>query len=459
MAQIYKTGGTGKNYVYNPDTGNISVNGKVVKPTDSIYQTTIDAANADTGGAFSKTSSPTQAVTASQGEKTYQPVVPSQTYESPYSDTIASLLDTVTSGKTYNSPYSDTIDALLNTVLDPGEFSYDYNSDPTYQSLLQTAQREGSRAAEDTMGTYAGMTGGLPSTAAVSAAQQAQNYQLSKVQDAIPTLYAAAYGRWQDQQNSNINKLSALQGIDNTQYGRWQDEQNNNINVLNELIGLDTDAYGRYRDTVSDYMSDQQYQDLLAQQELENSMAKDETAYNRILALLDMGLTTDQTASILGLSQDQVNQYANLVKQGQQIGLASDLATLNKKTSSSGSSGSSSSGGTDYTKDVLYSSALSMWKKNGTTADDIRQYLEDKGASEDRIKGIMDALGITYTQKTKASVADIPDINKAMSLMQEVGRAAGSDKTAQLNYLEKISQSGKYSEATIQYVLNSLGLD
>ena len=46
------------------------------------------------------------------------------------------------------------------------------------------------------MGADAGMTGGVPSTAAVSAAQQAGNYQRSKLTDIIPTLYQDAFNRY-----------------------------------------------------------------------------------------------------------------------------------------------------------------------------------------------------------------------------------------------------------------------
>jgi len=142
--------------------------------------------------------------------------------------------------KNYGSQYTDKIDSLLNDITEPEEFTYDYIDDPAYQSILQTAQREGARSAENTMGNYAGMTGGLPSSAAVAAAQQANNYQLSQVQDAIPTLYNAAYGRYQDQQNNKLNALGAVQSVDNT-------------------------GYGRYRDTVGDYTTEQARQDALKQ--------------------------------------------------------------------------------------------------------------------------------------------------------------------------------------------------
>lgn len=45
--KIYGTGGTGKDYVYNPATGNVMVNGNVVRPGDSNYNATVDAMKND----------------------------------------------------------------------------------------------------------------------------------------------------------------------------------------------------------------------------------------------------------------------------------------------------------------------------------------------------------------------------------------------------------------------------
>ena len=53
------------------------------------------------------------------------------------------------------------------------EWNYDPNSDPVWQALQKQYRREGQRATEDTLGRYAAMTGGMPSSAAISARAQA----------------------------------------------------------------------------------------------------------------------------------------------------------------------------------------------------------------------------------------------------------------------------------------------
>lgn len=62
--------------------------------------------------------------------------------------------------------------------------------------------READRTGRDTLGQYAAMTGGIPSTQAVAAASQAADYQKSKLAEQLPNLYQqqidAAMNRWKE---------------------------------------------------------------------------------------------------------------------------------------------------------------------------------------------------------------------------------------------------------------------
>lgn len=62
--------------------------------------------------------------------------------------------------------------------------------------------READRTGRDTLGQYATMTGGIPSTQAVAAASQAADYQKSKLAEQLPNLYQqqidAAVNRWKE---------------------------------------------------------------------------------------------------------------------------------------------------------------------------------------------------------------------------------------------------------------------
>jgi hypothetical protein len=52
----------------------------------------------------------------------------------------------------YVSPYKDKIDALLNQVMNPADFSYNPDQDPSWQAYAKTYGNLGNRAMTDTMG-------------------------------------------------------------------------------------------------------------------------------------------------------------------------------------------------------------------------------------------------------------------------------------------------------------------
>ena len=93
-------------------------------------------------------------------------------------------------------------------------WSYDVNRDPAYQAYAKQYLREADRQTRDTLAAYAGQTGGIPSTAAVGAAQQAGSYQRAQLTDKIPELMQADFSRWAAQQDNQRANLNLLQGID-----------------------------------------------------------------------------------------------------------------------------------------------------------------------------------------------------------------------------------------------------
>ena len=145
----------------------------------------------------------------------------------------------------YDSKYSTQIDALLNSILNRSEFTYDYKTDPSYLAYEDKYKRLGERAREDTLGDVAGLTGGLPSSWAVSAASQAQNDYNQQLSDIIPTLYDAAYNRYMDDYNMDVTNLGLLQGVDNTYYDRYRD-------TVADSQWQDEYDYKKERDEVAD---------------------------------------------------------------------------------------------------------------------------------------------------------------------------------------------------------------
>lgn len=126
----------------------------------------------------------------------------------------------------YLSANQAAIDELRGRILGRGAFEYDYTTDPRWQAYRKEYVREGQRAAADTLGQAAALTGGRPSTAAITASQQAGNYYAAQLADKIPELYAAAYDVWQDADSRDRANLGLLLDEEKTAYDRaWNEDE------------------------------------------------------------------------------------------------------------------------------------------------------------------------------------------------------------------------------------------
>lgn len=91
---------------------------------------------------------------------------------------------------TENTKSQTTTKSKTSTTTGSGPaFDYDPEQDPRMAAYRKTYLREAERAREDAMAKAAAMTGGVPSSYAVGAADQAGNYFVSQLTDKIPELY------------------------------------------------------------------------------------------------------------------------------------------------------------------------------------------------------------------------------------------------------------------------------
>ena len=136
----------------------------------------------------------------------------------------------------------------LDRVINPEAFAYDYQTDPVYSAYAKQYTREGRRASEDTLGQYAAMTGGRPSTAAVTASQQAGNYYGAALADKIPELYNQRYQQYLQEYSQRLQGLNAIQADRATRYGEYTDRYNRMGDYLTRLQGQEKTDYGRLVD-------------------------------------------------------------------------------------------------------------------------------------------------------------------------------------------------------------------
>ena len=161
----------------------------------------------------------------------------------------------------YNYDQSGQISAKLDALLNRTPFSYDAASDPLYQQYRKQYTREADRSAEDVLGKTAVMTGGMPSTAAVAASQQASDYQMSQMTDKIPELQQLAYSMYQDGLNADRADLNTLIGLEDNNYNRWLADRNYLYQLARDQVGdqqtADALAYQKQQDKMNyDYQKE-----------------------------------------------------------------------------------------------------------------------------------------------------------------------------------------------------------
>lgn len=177
---------------------------------------------------------------------------------------------------TYQSPYADLIENSLNDLLTRDPFSYDYLSDPLYQQYADMYTREGNRAMQDTLGQVANRTGGMASSYATTAAQQANNYYMSQLSDKIPQLQQLAYSMYMDDYDADVQKLNMLQQLENTSYNQYLDQ-------LNQYNANRDFSYNMYRDNMADTRYDNEWSYQLGRDEISDNRYNDELEYERAL--------------------------------------------------------------------------------------------------------------------------------------------------------------------------------
>ena len=148
--------------------------------------------------------------------------------------------------------HSDAYNRTFNDVLNYGDFSYDYTTDPLYDVYAKAYTREGRRASEDALAQAAAMTGGVPSSYANTAAQQAGNYYAAQLADKIPELRAQAYSEYNNKFNQLMSKHGVANAGDQFDYGVYRDRANQDyqqyLDDLNMRYGIYSDAFNRNAD-------------------------------------------------------------------------------------------------------------------------------------------------------------------------------------------------------------------
>ena len=258
--------------------------------------------------------------------------------------------------------------AALDRVLNYGAFSYDPETDPVYASYRKAYTREGRRSGEDTLGQYAAVTGGRPSTAAVTAAQQAENYYAAKLADKVPELYGNAYDRYLREYQRQLQGLEALEADRRFEYGAYGDEFDR-LRSRYQTLRNQENAERERQDAAAEKQRQLAREKLLdeaalAQQDLENrrQAARDEedrrqTELNNKLALAKLGISVGDYSWLKDLD---INPDMDALLRG-------TLASMGR-TVSVGGAGSGGSVKQSASSAADYSAADRKWAQSILTA-------------------------------------------------------------------------------------------
>lgn len=236
---------------------------------------------------------------------------------------------------------------------------------------------------QDTIGEVAARTGGLASSYAASAANQANNYYMSALADKIPELRQMAYEAYLQGIQGQRDDLSMILGLESMDYEKY----------LNSLGQWNTDRnfdYGVWRDQVNDqrYEQETDYNKQLAAAQIMAAVG-DFSGYASI-----WGLTEDQTKLLVdSFAQQQATSQQQAAREladwYAQYGDFSKLGELGVDTSylkfmqnqdylsaySGGSSGGSSRGSA--------SGSGSSSSGSASTSSDIYQAMYDAGIRDE----------------------------------------------------------------------------
>ncbi len=118
-----------------------------------------------------------------------------------------------------NKSYASDMSGIMSTIQNK-KFSYNPESDALFKSIKDNYRKSAGLVTEDVLGQYAAMTGGMPSSYAVSAATSAGNQHMQKADDLIPELYQLAYGKFADEKADLYKQYGILADKEQQDYNR-----------------------------------------------------------------------------------------------------------------------------------------------------------------------------------------------------------------------------------------------
>lgn len=138
--------------------------------------------------------------------------------------------------------HEDAYQRLLRQAAGQSAFRYNPSSDPVMQAYTRAYRREGERATANALAQAAAATGGIPSSYAVGAAQQAGAYYASLLADKFPELEQQAYNRYLNERAASLQGLNALSADREDAYSKYLKQQAMELQAQQDAAKLSLDS-------------------------------------------------------------------------------------------------------------------------------------------------------------------------------------------------------------------------
>ena len=261
---------------------------------------------------------------------------------------------------------------------------------------------------QDTLGQVSARTGGLASSYAASAGNQAYNDYMTKLQDAAQSMY-------QNDLSDQYKKLDMLEALDSSDYAKYQDL----LSQYNTGRSYSQSAYQYNKSSETDAANTAYSQNEAKAQTL--AAAGDFSGYKDLYGLTDAQVAGMESAYKKDDQEALAKLYAQYGIYDKYVqllgGSAEDASKLNglyaaanAVTSSGGSSGSSGSSGRSRSSGSRSSGSSSGSSSGGsdtsTMASDIAAYVATGGNADTYLKLHYKEYGFTSLSTAKAAYAD-----------------------------------------------------
>ena len=262
--------------------------------------------------------------------------------------------DTATTRPTYQDKYAKQIEELQKSITQRKPFSYDPESDPTYQQYKTQYERSGEKAMSDTLAKVSQKTGGLASSFAGTAAQQTYDTYMDALADKVPELRQLAYDMYLNEGNEQRANLDTLLALQQGEYGRYQDAlaQYNSDRAFDYGVSRDRLADAQWQQNFDRGVleSDRAFDYQTERDKKEDARYEDETAYSRDMDRYAQALQRWQlTGAVSGADADILGVPAGTQTSDYRFALAQlaldrqQEARLNAQAAKSGTSSGSKS--------------------------------------------------------------------------------------------------------------------